>query len=137
MKIVVDTNCLRASIPPHSSYHQLYNEFVAEKFEWYVSNEILLEYEEIVSATYSPQTAKLVLYHLISAPNTIFAEPAFRWNLVADPDDNKFSDLAISCNCDYLVTNDRGFNVFKSIQFPKLQVIDLATFLSLFKHPGS
>lgn len=132
MKIVVDTNCLRASIPPHSKYYQLYLEFAAEKFQWYVSNEILLEYEEILAKTYSAETAQRVLYHLSVAPNTVHAEPAFRWNLVVDSDDNKFSDLAISCNCDYLVTNDRGFNVFKNLEFPKLKVIDLVSFLKLF-----
>ena len=133
MKIVVDTNCLRASIPPHSKYYRLYQEFATEKFEWYVSNEILLEYEEILAKTYSSETAQMVLCRLIVAPNTVHAEPAFRWNLVADPDDNKFSDLAISCNCDYLVTNEKGFNVFKTMDFPKLRVIDLAAFLKLFE----
>jgi len=132
MRIVVDTNCLRASVPPHSRYYQLYLEFAAEKFQWYISNEILLEYEEILTKTYSAEAAQRILYHLNIAPNTVHAEPAFRWNLVADPDDNKFSDLAISCNCDYLVTNDRGFNVFKNLEFPRLNVIDLATFLKLF-----
>lgn len=132
MKVVVDTNCLRASIPPHSKYYQLYIEFAAEKFQWYISNEILLEYEEILAKTYSPEAAQKVIYYLNVAPNTVHAEPAFRWNLVADPDDNKFSDLAISCNCDYLVTNDRGFNVFKNLEFPRLNVIDLVTFLKLF-----
>ncbi|MGV3604718.1 MAG: putative toxin-antitoxin system toxin component, PIN family [Dyadobacter fermentans] len=132
MKIVVDINCLRASIPPQSKYYQLYLEFHAEKFEWYVSNEILLEYEEILTRTFSIRTAQTVLYQLSLAPNTVHAEPAFRWNLVADPDDNKFSDLAISCNCDYLVTNDRGFDVFKSLDFPKLKIIDLSAFLQLF-----
>lgn len=132
MKVVVDTNCLRASISPHSKYYQLYLEFSAERFEWFVSNEILLEYEEILTQTFSAQTAQFILYQLIVAPNVVFAEPAFRWNLVADPDDNKFSDLALGSNCDYLVTNDRGFNVFNTLEFPKLKVVDLATFLSFF-----
>lgn len=132
MRVVIDTNCLRASIPPHSKYYQLYIEFSAGRFDWYVSNEILLEYEEILSQTFSPETAHFILHRLAMGPNVVFAEPAFRWNLLADSDDNKFSDLAISCNCDYLVTNDRGFNIFKSLTFPKLQVIDLVTFLQLF-----
>ena len=32
MKIVVDTNCLRASVPPFSKYYQLYREFAAKNF---------------------------------------------------------------------------------------------------------
>ncbi|MCF2488344.1 putative toxin-antitoxin system toxin component, PIN family [Dyadobacter sp. CY347] len=132
IKAVIDTNCLRASIPPKSPYYQLYIDFKSGKFEWYVSNEILMEYDEILTETYSQKTAQFILHQLAVAHNVVFSEPAFKWNLVAsDPDDNKFSDLAISSNCDYLVSNDRDFDVFKNILFPKLLVIDLQSFLRL------
>ncbi|WP_460551208.1 PIN domain-containing protein [Hymenobacter daeguensis] len=45
-RVVVDTNCLLASISPRSPYYRLYQLFEAEAFEWVVSNEILTEYEE-------------------------------------------------------------------------------------------
>jgi predicted nucleic acid-binding protein len=35
-----------------------------------------------------------------------------------DQDDEKFADCAIVSNADYLVTNDRHFEVLKTIQFP-------------------
>ena len=131
IRVVIDTNCLRASIPPKSPYYQLYLSFITGAFEWYVSNEILFEYDEILSKTYSPETAREILHQLTVAPNTVFAEPFFRWNLIEnDPDDNKFSDLAISSNCDFLVTNDRDFAIFKYIAFPKLRVVDIEWFLS-------
>lgn len=131
LKVVIDTNCLRASIPPKSPYYQLYLDFKKGKFQWFVSTEILLEYEEIISQTYSANTAQIILHQLAIAPNVVFAEPAFRWHLVADKDDNKFSDLALSMNVDYLVTNDSDFNIFKTLNFPNLDVIDLSTFLSI------
>ena len=132
IKAVVDTNCLRASIPPKSPFYKLYQAFESGKFEWYVSNEILMEYDEIITETYSHKTAQFILHQLAVAPNVVFSEPAFKWNLILnDPDDKKFSDLAISSNCDYLVTNDRDFDVFRSIPFPKLAVIDLQSFLEL------
>ncbi|MCE7058913.1 putative toxin-antitoxin system toxin component, PIN family [Dyadobacter sp. CY343] len=132
IRVVIDTNCLRASIPPKSPFYQLYLDFTAGKFEWYVSNEILLEYDEILTRTYSHNTAQFVLYQLAVSPNVVYSEPAFRWNLIEnDPDDNKFSDLAISSNCDYLVTNDTDFNVFKTLPFPRLTVIDLQSFLKI------
>ncbi len=97
IRAVVDTNCLRASIPPRSPFYQLYLDFRANKFEWFVSTEILLEYEEVLSRTYSATTAQLVLHQLAIAPNVVFAEAAFRWQLIEnDHDDNKFSDLALS-----------------------------------------
>ena len=132
MRVVIDTNCLRASIPPKSPFYQLYLDFRIGKFEWYVSTEILLEYDEILSATYSPKTSQYILHQLAIAPNVIFAEPAYKWNLISnDPDDDKFSDLAISINADYLVSNDSHFDVFQSIPFPKLSVIDLVSFLKI------
>lgn len=134
LRVVIDTNCLRASIPPKSPYYQLYLDFKAGKFEWFVSNEILLEYEEILTQTYSSNTAQLVLNQLAIAANVFFTEPTFRWQLIEnDPDDNKFADLALCTNADYLVSNDTDFNVFNSLDFPSLSVIDLDSFLSILK----
>jgi uncharacterized protein len=130
IRVVIDTNCLRASIPPKSPYYQLYVDFVKGKFEWYVSNDILLEYEEVLGRTYSEKTASEVLHLLTIAPNTVFAEAYFRWDLIEnDPDDNKFADLAICSNCDYLVTNDKDFLVLDKHEFPKLRVVNLESFL--------
>jgi putative PIN family toxin of toxin-antitoxin system len=132
IRVVIDTNCLRASIPPQSPFYQLYLNFRSGKFEWYVSNEILLEYDEILTSTYSQKTSQLILHQLAIAPNVVFSEPAFRWNLIEeDPDDNKFSDLALSSNADYLVSNDKHFNIFKTMTFPRLKVVDLESFLKL------
>lgn len=62
-----------------------------------MSTEILLEYDEILSATYSEKTSQMILHQLTVAPNVVFAEPAFKWDLIIeDPDDNKFADLALS-----------------------------------------
>ena len=44
---------------------------------------------------------------------------------------NKFSDLALSVNADYLVSEDSDFNVFKTLAFPKLTVVGLEAFLSI------
>ncbi len=132
IRAVIDTNCLRASIPPKSPFYHLYLHFRATRFEWFVSTEILLEYEEILTSTYSFNTAQLVLHQLAVAPNVVFAEAAYRWQLVEnDPDDDKFSDLALSVNADYLVSDDTDFNVFKSLPFPKLKVVGLEEFLAL------
>ncbi|MVM41382.1 putative toxin-antitoxin system toxin component, PIN family [Spirosoma sp. HMF3257] len=134
IRVVIDTNCLRASIPPQSPFYDLYRYFEAGLFTWYVSTEILLEYEEILGLTYSEHTAHLVLHILAIAPNTVFAEPAFRWELIPnDPDDNKFAGLAISVNADYLVTNDADFAIFKEIDFPALPIIGLEDFLKVLR----
>ncbi|WP_170827360.1 PIN domain-containing protein [Arcticibacter eurypsychrophilus] len=45
-----------------------------------------------------------------------------------DKDDNKFVDLIIAGNADYLVTNDKHFNELKNIDFPKLNIVSLDEF---------
>lgn len=129
MVVVVDTNCLLASIPPLSKYFWLYEAFKDEKFSWVVSNEILMEYEEKIADKYSQKTADIVLSILSVAPNVIFTTPFFNWNLIAqDPDDNKFVDAAISSNANYLITNDKDFNALKKVDFPKVEIISLNEF---------
>jgi len=61
-------------------------------------------------------------------------EAYYHWQLIKqDPDDNKFADCAIAANADYLVTNDKHFNVLKQIQFPKLTVITAQKWLDMVK----
>jgi putative PIN family toxin of toxin-antitoxin system len=129
MVAIIDTNCLLASIPPQSSHYWLYLAFKDKYFNWLISNEILSEYEELIIKKYSVETAELVLSILCAAPNVIFREPYFKWNLITkDPEDNKFSDLAISGNADYLVTNDKHFNVLRKIDFPKIEIVSINEF---------
>ena len=125
-RVVVDTNCLLASLNRNSPFHRLYELFASEAFEWVLSNEILTEYEEILAAHYSATTAQRVTEILLNAPNTSFQEAYFKWQLIeADPDDNKFVDVAIAANADYLLTNDRHFEVLRQIEFPRVPLIGL------------
>jgi len=129
MTAVIDTNCLLASIPPKGDYYWLYDAFQEHRFDWLISNEILTEYEEQLIKRYSEETANLVLSLLSVAPNVIFQESYFKWNLINnDPDDNKFVDLTIAGNAEYLVTNDRHYNHLKTLDFPKLNVVTLDEF---------
>lgn len=127
--VVIDTNCLLASIPPKNDHYWLYNSFESEAFIWAISNEVLTEYEEQLQLKYSLNTANIVTSILLLAPNTILNEPYFKWQLIEkDTDDNKFVDLAIASNADYLVTNDNDFNILKSLDFPKIKVVTISKF---------
>ena len=67
-------------------------------------------------------------------PNIELVNPYYNWNLISnDPDDNKFVDAAVSGNVDYLVTNDKHFNVLKEVEFPPLNVISLQEFEELMR----
>lgn len=133
-RAVVDTNCLLASLNRKSPFHRLYELFAAEAFHWVLSNEILSEYDEILTRHYSAGTSAHVLEILLSAPNTSFQEAYFKWQLIeADPDDNKFADVAIAANADYLVTNDQHFAILKQLEFPRVPVVSLQEFLGSFR----
>jgi putative PIN family toxin of toxin-antitoxin system len=132
MVAVIDTNCLLASVPPRGDHYWLYLAFKERRFDWLISNEILMEYEERLVSRYSEKAANLVLYSLSIAPNVIFDDPYFKWNLVEnDPEDNKFADLAIAGNADYLVTNDKHFNPLKTLEFPNLNIVNINEFKTI------
>ena len=129
MKIVLDTNCLVAVLPKKSPYHCLWEAFRQGKFTLCYSTEILQEYEEILSRFHSPAAVVLIMEMLLKLPNVIQNIPYYRWNMIkTDPDDNKFVDCAFNAGADFIVTNDKHFNILKEIEFPKLNVIDIESF---------
>jgi len=130
MKIVLDTNCLLVSVQYYSGYFRLWQAFRDKKFVLCYTDEILNEYQEVLSNYYSIALAEHVIDAIL---NAIHAEPIteyYKWHLItADPDDNKFADCAVSANVSCIVTNDRHFNVLRDIEFPKVNVIDMDTFI--------
>jgi predicted nucleic acid-binding protein len=79
-------------------------------------------------------TTELKLSEIMRMRNVRKIEAYYHWQLIKqDPDDNKFADCAIAANADYLVTNDKHFNVLKQIQFPKLTVITAQKWLDMVK----
>ena len=103
-----------------------------EEFELVVSNEILLEYEEVISRKYSVEVAADVLRTLLLLPNVIKSEIYFRWALMlADADDNKFVDCAVASNADYIVTHDKDFKPLAKVDFPSIEVLDISGFKEL------
>lgn len=66
---------------------------------------------------------------LLKSNNVKFYDPHFHFALIIqDPDDNKFVDCAIVASADFLVSEDKHFNVLKDITFPKVNVITLDQF---------
>lgn len=70
-----------------------------------VSQDIFLEYEEIIQIKYGIDTAAAFMSLLALLSNVHFVHPFYKWNLInVDPDDNKYCDCAISGAVDYIVT---------------------------------
>ena len=127
--VVLDTNCLVQSLPSKSIYHKIWEDFLEGKYILCVSNEILNEYEEIITRYSSPQVAKNVVDAISHSPHTLYKESYFKFRLITqDPDDNKFVDCAIVCGADYIVSNDAHFNCLRNHPFPVVKVISLEDF---------
>ncbi len=126
LKIVLDTNCLLQSISRRSVYAVVIDKLMESAFDLYITNDILMEYDEKVSEIFSRETAELITGAMSLLQNVKKIEVYFQFNLItADPDDNKFADCAFAANVHYLVTNDKHFNILKSITFPIINIINL------------
>jgi len=129
MKIVLDTNCLLPSIFEKSPYYWLWKAFCDGKFVLCLSTDIMKEYEELLSDFYSPEISESVMNTISNAENISQTIPYYKWNfIVNDPDDNKFVDCALNAGADFIVTNDKHFDILKKIDFPPIQVINIENF---------
>lgn len=132
MRVVIDTNCFLAIIPKISLYRPVFDAYRRKQFELAVSTEILNEYAEVFGRRMTPFIADNLLELIDKQDNTFKAEIYYRWALIiADYDDNKFVDCAISANADYIVTQDRHFKELATHAFPSLNCIHLPDFLKL------
>lgn len=131
MKAVLDINVLLISLPVKSPYRPIFDAIKMGSFEMIVSNDILFEYHEKLSEKASPSVADNVIKLLLSLNNVTRQDIPFKWGLMHnDPDDNKYADSALIANVDFLVSEDKHFNIFREIEFPSLKVIRIDTFLT-------
>ena len=132
-KIVLDTNVLLVSISSRSETHWIIQKLLQEEYELVISNEILSEYEEKISEKFSIPVARDVIRVLLFLPNVSRQEIYYNWSLVSgDEDDNKFVDCAVASNADYILTNDKHFNILKNVTFPPIKVINISQFEAVF-----
>ena len=75
MKIVLDTNCLLPAIFCNSPYYWVWEAFCDNRFTLCFSNDILQEYEELLSNFYSPEISESVLQTIMNATNTKHVVP--------------------------------------------------------------
>ena len=132
--IVLDTNCLIASLSKKGNYFKVWTDLHAGKYILCVSNEILTEYEEIIALKTNPIIAANVVQTLLNSPFVRLIDPYFQFNLIEkDKDDNKFVDCAIAANASFIVSEDSHFKILKNIPFPDVRVIRLAQFVHILE----
>lgn len=132
LRVVLDTNVLLVSISSNSKYHWIYRALLQKKFELFITNDILTEYEEVIARRWHPEVAQSVLRVLLELENVHLTTISFQMGLIEDDaDDNKFADCAFANNVHCLVTQDSHFNILKSLSFPKITVANIAEFRKL------
>lgn len=133
-RVVLDTNCLLMAIPRRSPYHCILMDFLAGKFLLCVSNEVLLEYEEILTLKVGKTIATNIINAILSSSFTKFISPQTHYHLItADPDDNKFVDCAIAAKAKYIVTQDHHYDIVRFKPQFDFTAIDIDSFLKLMQ----
>lgn len=131
MKVVIDTNIIVASISSRSPYRVVIDKLFSGEFEMVVSTDILLEYEEKIADIFSPEASDNFINALLLLPNVIRSNPLFFSKMLHDEDDNKFLDIYYASQADFLVTNDRHFNILKKIKLPVHHILNMKQFIKI------
>jgi len=125
-----------SSLSSRSPFHWIIRLILDEVIEIAITDEILLEYEEVLSSKYSKSLAENFLVALRELPTVTFASVYYRWNLISDPDDNKFVDCYVAAGAKFLVSHDNHFNVLKTINFPSVRVVTIEEFKKNLSNEG-
>ncbi|BAU55294.1 putative toxin-antitoxin system toxin component, PIN family [Mucilaginibacter gotjawali] len=134
MTVVIDCNIFVMCLTSRSPYHEIYKSLISGKFHLAVSVDIILEYEEIIQDKYGVVTAHTLITLLTELANVHYTYPHYQWQLIsADADDNKYCDCAIAGKADYIITEDKHFDVLQKIPFPSLTAITIDRFLEIIR----
>ncbi len=127
-RIVLDTNVLLVCISDRSKLHWVFQALLNQSYTLCVSTEILAEYAEIIERYLGSETSESVLGLIENLPNVERITSYYRFRLLKDEDDDKFVDCAIAANANFIVSHDKDFAVLKTVDFPKVKVIDTIVF---------
>ena len=126
MRIVLDTNVLLVTLGKQSPFRWLFDAILNGTVTLLVTDDILREYEEVITRQTDSFVAENVLKAITKLPNTVVVTVYYHWQLItADPDDDKFADCAFCANADFLITHDKHFKVLQQIDFPNIVVLDI------------
>ena len=123
------------AIPRRSPCHKILEEFFKGEYLLCVSNEVVLEYEEILISKVGAVVANNIINAILASQYTVFINPQNRYHLIeSDPDDNKFVDCAINAKAKYIVTQDRHYNVVRFNPKFDFTAVDIDYFLNMLSN---
>lgn len=82
MRIALDTNVLLVSIPKKSPYRVIFDALLEKGYTLLLTNEILTEYEEIITLKTTLSIAQNIVNMLLSLNSVEKIEVYFKWNLI-------------------------------------------------------
>ena len=130
MRIVIDTNVIASAMFFGGRPRQLVELLIKRKLEAFVTEEIVIEYQETcdeLCSRYPGKPVRLPLHLIIAACKMIKAHSVI--NVCRDPDDNKFIECAVDAKCLYVVSGDKDLLCVDSYQ--DVRIITVAEFLDL------
>ena len=132
----LDTNIVVQALAEGHSFHPILDAWVAGRITWAVSTEVMLEYEEVLTRLSGParwwKLARLMDLVELTGGNLQRVTPSFHFNIITtDPDDNIFTDCAVTAGADFLITEDQHFAALRGAGY-KPQPITPDEFISRF-----
>jgi putative PIN family toxin of toxin-antitoxin system len=132
MRVVLDTNSLIVSIGRKSKFRPIFDALLSGQITLVISNDVLSEYIEILEQRTNIIVAENIGNLLIRSPDVDKVEIYFKWAAIyADADDNKFVDCALNGNAQFIITDDRHFNILKDVEFSDVEILRTQEFAQL------
>ncbi len=129
LKIVLDTNAVISALGRKSPFKLVLEKLLQDKYDLFITTEILLEYEEKIVELHNALAARNFLDLMSILPNVHQSNIYYRFLLITqDADDDKFADCAIAQGAHYLVTDDKHYNVLIKLGFPKVNLLKINDF---------
>ena len=122
MRVCLDTNVLVQVFTRRSPFNEIREALLQGRITLVLSNEILFEYEEVITNELGVKWWRLLVAFLESLTeshgNVVEVTPHYHLRIIeGDPDDDKFVDCAIAGGAVYVVTYDRHFDVLSSSKY--------------------
>jgi uncharacterized protein len=120
-RVVIDTNVFITIFKKDGENRWMFDKILNGEWILCLNHEIFMEYWELLEDRMTVQIASNIIDFLISHPHILFIENFIRLNLISvDADDNKFCDCCFAASANFIVSNDKHFNILQNIEFPKI-----------------
>lgn len=134
MKAVIDTNVVISGLFWKGPPAEILTAWLANKFEWIVSADILAEYHttlQSLETKYPPPISAWAFLRGLSLSATLTTPVELEEQVCADPDDDKFIAAAIAGHARTIVSGDKA--LLRADGYMSIQIIRPAAFLKMFK----